>query len=48
MFLQDLEADRNILVTLLERHDANTALDCACGTGMDTEILAREGFQYFP
>jgi 2-polyprenyl-3-methyl-5-hydroxy-6-metoxy-1,4-benzoquinol methylase len=45
MFLRDLEADRNMLVTLFERYGAKTALDCACGTGVHTEILAREGFQ---
>ena len=44
MFLRDIEADRNMLVTLLERYGAKTALDCACGTGVHTEILAREGF----
>ena len=45
MFLRDLEADRNMLVTLLERYGAKTVLDCACGTGVHTEIIAREGFQ---
>jgi len=44
MFLRDREADRNMLVTLFERYSAKTALDCACGTGVHTEILAREGF----
>jgi glycine/sarcosine N-methyltransferase len=45
MFLRDLDADRNMLVNLFERHGAKTALDCACGTGVHTEILAREGFR---
>ena len=45
MFLRDLEADRNMLVTLFERYGAKTALDCACGTGVHTEMLASEGFQ---
>ena len=44
MFLRDLQADRNMLVTLFERYGAKTALDCACGTGVHSEILAREGF----
>jgi glycine/sarcosine N-methyltransferase len=45
IFLRDLKTDRNMLVTLFERYGAKTALDCACGTGVHTEILAREGFQ---
>lgn len=45
MFLRDFEADRNMLVTLFERYSAKKALDCACGTGVHIEILAREGFQ---
>jgi ubiquinone/menaquinone biosynthesis C-methylase UbiE len=44
MFLRDLEADRGMLVTLFERYSAKTVLDCACGTGVHTEIIAREGF----
>jgi glycine/sarcosine N-methyltransferase len=44
MFLRDIAADRRMLVTLLNRYGAKTALDCACGTGVHTEILAREGF----
>jgi glycine/sarcosine N-methyltransferase len=32
-------------VTLLGRYGAKTVLDCACGTGVHTEILAREGFR---
>lgn len=44
MFLRDIEADRNMLVTLFERYGTKTALDCACGTGVHTEIVAREGF----
>jgi glycine/sarcosine N-methyltransferase len=44
IFLRDLGADRNMLLTLFERSGARTALDCACGTGVHTEILAREGF----
>lgn len=45
MFLRDLEADRDMLVTLFERYGAKRVLDCACGTGVHTEILAREGYQ---
>jgi 2-polyprenyl-3-methyl-5-hydroxy-6-metoxy-1,4-benzoquinol methylase len=45
IFLRDLEADRSMLVTLLARYGAKTVLDCACGTGVHTLILAREGFQ---
>jgi ubiquinone/menaquinone biosynthesis C-methylase UbiE len=45
MFLRDVETDRRMLVTLLERCGAKTALDCACGTGVHTEILAREGYR---
>jgi glycine/sarcosine N-methyltransferase len=44
MFLRDLQADRDMLLTLLERYGAKTVLDCACGTGVHTEIVAREGF----
>jgi glycine/sarcosine N-methyltransferase len=44
MFLRDLDADRDMLVTLLERYGVKTVLDCACGTGVHTEILAREGY----
>ncbi len=44
MFLRDLEADRDMLVSILERYGAETVLDCACGTGVHTEVLAREGF----
>ena len=44
MFLRDLEADRVMLVTLMERYGARTVLDCACGTGVHTGILAREGY----
>jgi len=45
MFLRDLEVDREMLLNLLERYDAKTVLDCACGTGVHTEIVAREGFR---
>lgn len=45
IFLRDLEADRGMLVAFLERHGARTVLDCACGTGVHTEILAREGYE---
>lgn len=45
MFLRDLDADRNMLVGLLERFGAKTVLDCACGTGVHTEMLAREGYE---
>ena len=44
IFLRDLDTDRNMPVTLFDRYSAKTALDCACGTGVHTEILAREGF----
>lgn len=44
MFLRDLGADRNMLLTLFERYGVRTALDCACGTGVHTRILALEGF----
>jgi glycine/sarcosine N-methyltransferase len=45
MFLRDIEADRSMLVTLFERYGVEAALDCACGTGVHTEILAREGYR---
>jgi glycine/sarcosine N-methyltransferase len=45
IFLRDLEADRNMLVALFERYGVKTALDCACGTGVHTGLLAREGFR---
>ncbi len=45
MFLRDLEADREMLVTLLRRYNVTTVLDCACGTGVHTKILAGEGFR---
>jgi glycine/sarcosine N-methyltransferase len=44
MFLRDIEADRDMLVTFMERYSAKSVLDCACGTGVHTEIIAREGF----
>jgi glycine/sarcosine N-methyltransferase len=43
MFLRDIEADRRMLLALLDRHVAKTVLDCACGTGVHTKILAAEG-----
>lgn len=45
MFLRDLEADRDMLVTLFERYGVKTALDCACGTGVHTEVIARAGYR---
>lgn len=33
MFLRDIEADRRMLVTLLERYGVKTVLDCACRKG---------------
>lgn len=44
MFLRDIDADRGMLVTLLEASGAKTVLDCACGTGVHTRILAEEGY----
>lgn len=44
MFPRDLEADRLLFVSLFQRHRVKTVLDCACGTGIHFEILAREGF----
>jgi glycine/sarcosine N-methyltransferase len=44
MFARDFEADRSLLLCLFEGRGVTTVLDCACGTGVHLELLAREGF----
>lgn len=44
MFIRDFEADRALLLCLFEGREVKTILDCACGTGVHLELLAREGF----
>jgi glycine/sarcosine N-methyltransferase len=44
MFVRDFDEDRALLLCLFEGRDVKTVLDCACGTGVHLELLAKEGF----
>jgi ubiquinone/menaquinone biosynthesis C-methylase UbiE len=44
MFPRDLAEDSRMLAPLFERRGVKSVLDCACGTGLQVAMLARQGY----